>query len=176
MNKLKKLTIAILLSSFSLCYLSCGKNPDKELNYEGISFKYPSYWNMTTEKSESNSVYINGEEKFHKETILMIAVSPAEVEPKYFLDGIISKMEREYEVSKEPLEEGEYGKYKALSIKYKAEGKLDKVYGIAYAFNVDGKTLLIVKQSDKDYELKHQKYKLIENSFNIEKPAQDSIP
>ncbi|WP_160111064.1 hypothetical protein [Dysgonomonas sp. Marseille-P4361] len=57
MKKLHNLTLiagSILLICLSV---SCKKQPDKILNYEGISFSYASYWKAETEQLDETHFY-----------------------------------------------------------------------------------------------------------------------
>jgi hypothetical protein len=154
--------------------LSCGNNPDKEISFEDVSFKYPSYWKVETEKSGNGNTYINASEKFAGETIFVVAVFQEKKDPLEVIENWLKTMSKEIEVEKEPLESGQFGQYKSIYIKYKTSKLREKAYGIAYGFDVGDKTVLAIKQSNRDYDLKHEKYELMENSFRISRP-EDSI-
>ncbi|NDV97548.1 hypothetical protein D0T84_22050 [Dysgonomonas sp. 521] len=166
MTQLAKLFIPITLFLLS----SCGNNPDKEISYEGVYFKYPSYWKVETETSESGNIYIDASEKFASEAIFLISVAQAEVEPQEMLGNFLETLSENFDVEKEPAESKRFGQYETSCIKYKASKLREKAYGEAYAFNMEGKTILVVKQSNRDYDLKHDKYKLMENSLRISLP------
>ena len=161
--KLTILTIVILLPS---CFRG-SKSPDNELSFEGISFRYPSYWDAKTKESGEGRFYIECEEKFGNGTMFLVSFTTWEIDPEKTASDYVKALENKFSVTKERHLASKFGKYDCSAIKYKMSLPGAKVYGEVYAFNTNGKTVLVVKQSKRDYDLKHEKYKLIENSFNI---------
>lgn len=175
MTKSIKLRLSTLILILFLPLASCKKQPDKELSYEGISFKYPSYWKVKTEKGAEGGVYIDAEERFSSETIFFVSVSPFEIDHEEMLENYFSKLSQDFDVTKEPATSGKFGQYRSSSVKYTMSKNREKAYGIIYAFDAEERTVLIIKQSNREYELKHEKYKLMEDSFKVEEPIKDSI-
>jgi hypothetical protein len=168
MIQLSKFLIPVIL----FLLFSCGSNPDKEVSYEGISFKYPSYWKVETETSQSGNIYIDASEKFDKDAIFLISVVQTEVDPQEMTNNFLESLSKEFDMQKEPVESSRFGQYETSCVKYKALKLREKIYGEVHTFNIAGKTILAVKQSDKDYDLKHDKYKLMENSLKINLPTE----
>lgn len=166
MKKLHNLTL--IAGSFLLICLSvsCKKQPDKILNYEGISFSYASYWKAETEQLDETHFFIQCQERFDKETIFLVSFYSEEVAPEVLLDSYFNNLE-DFELAKEDRAYGKFGRYECVGHKYQLSKRLSKFYGETYAFNAEGKSVLVIKQSEKDYDLKHDKYKTIEDTFSI---------
>lgn len=149
--------------------------PDEKVLYEGVSFDYPSYWKAETERLEEDHFFIECVEKFNKETIFIVSFFSFEDDVEELLDGFFENLESGMDVTMEPRQTGKFGQYDCVYNKYKMSQLMSSFYGEAYAFNAEGKMLLVIKQSDKKYNLKHEKYKKIENSFRIEKQETDTL-
>lgn len=173
MNKLIKTLLVAYLLVLTSCFGS--KGSDNVMDYEGISFNYPSYWKSKSKDIEGNGHFIMCEEKFGGETIFIVSFFDEEIGPEYLLDNYIGNLKAEKpEVTTDSIESGKFGKYDSKIIKYKMSHLNNKFYGVAYGFSAEGKTVLTIKQSEKEYDLDHDKFKLIENSFAVKNGIADS--
>lgn len=170
---LKLLSGFVIAALFASCFGP--DKPDKNLSYEGISFDYPSYWKAETEQLEEDHFFIQCTERFDKETIFIVSFFSYEDDPDVLLDNFFDNIQDEMNVTKEPRQSGKFGQYDCVYNKYKLSQLMSNFYGEAYAFNAEGKMLLVIKQSEKKYNLKHEKYKKLENSFRIEKQGADTL-
>lgn len=145
------------------------------MDYEGISFSYPSYWKGETEQLDEAHFFIQCEERFDKETIFLVSFYTENVDPEILLDSYFNNIDG-LEMTKEKREKGKFGQYDCVVNKYQLSKFTSKFYGETYAFSTGGKSILVIKQSEKEYDLKHDKYKLVESSFKVSNdvaPAKD---
>ncbi|MDR2956238.1 MAG: hypothetical protein LBV43_14280 [Prevotella sp.] len=170
MNKLLNTTLTVTILLTALLASSCKKQPDKELSYEGVYFTYPSYWDVETEQLDEDVFYISCTEKFSKSTIFLVQFALYERDGEELIESYLETLEESFSVEKEPLKYGKFGGYDCLYVKYKMERFREKAYGIVYVFSAGEKSILAVKQSKRDYELKHEKYNNIEKSFRASEP------
>lgn len=166
MRKLHSFILLIVSMLFIVFLTSCGEQPDKSLDFKGISFNYPSYWKGETEELDGSHFFIKCEERFDKETIFFVSFYTEDVDPEVLLDSYFGNIE-ELELTKEKREKGKYGRYDCIGNKYQLSKYISKFYGEAYAFKAGDKSILIIKQSEKEFDLEHDKYKAIENSFTV---------
>lgn len=138
----------------------------KELSFGGISFTYPSDWIITTE-DEDGSYFIKAK---GKDDVLMVNYYPDVPSNQHevlktFLESIKDN-DKDIVATSKPVSSSQFGKYKSLCLQYKMKTKGINIYGIAHALTIEGKTLLVVKQSDTEKRLE-RRYKTIEDSFHI---------
>ena len=162
---LKYIIFCIIVLLIPSCF-GGSKSPDNEISYEEISFKYPSYWKSKTKNSEDGHFFIECEEKF-SDAVFLVSFTSLERDPEEAVNYFVETLENKSNITKEQLQTGRFGKYDCVSIKYRMSFPGSKVYGEVYAFSVNGIAVIIVKQSEREYDLKHEKYKLIENSFSV---------
>ena len=169
--KMKTNFLIFLSLTITILFTSCfgnSKSEDNKLSYEGISLLYPSYWKAETEKLGEGSFYIDCSEKFSSNTIFLVSFVTWERDSEEIINNFIETLEEDFDVTREPFTTNKFGKYDCISVSYKMSRPGERAYGIVYAFNSSEKSMLVVKQSKREYDLKHKKYKLMEDSFNIE--------
>lgn len=169
----------IVLLFFSISLFSCfgggSKDPNNEMSYHGVSFEYPSYWKAEVEELGETRYYIKCYERFSKGTCLLVSFFEGEGEPKEMLEDYLDNIGKTTDVTSEPMGKSLYGDYDCVSVSYKLSVRRAKSYGMAYALNYNNKSFLIVEQSERHYNLKHDKYKLIRNSFLIGEPTETAV-
>jgi len=149
------------------------------MSFQGVSFKYPSYWKSETEKLEEGHYFIKCYERFNTGTMLLVSYYEGEQPPavilKNFLDtyneDIKDASTKSSNVITKSTGPARYGNHDCMVIQYEVSVIMAKSYGNAYAFNADGKSFLIVEQSERHYDLKHDKFKLMRDSFTLGTPA-----
>ena len=175
LTKMEAVKFTIL--SITLFFTSCfgdTKSSYNEVSYEGVSFKYPSYWKVKTETTKEGHFYMECEEKFIDGTIFLVSFTTFERDPKEVVNYYIEALENKFNLTKEPIHVSKFGKYDCVSIKYKMSLLRSKAYGEVYAFTTNNIAVMVVKQSEREYDLKHEKYKLIENSFIVKNADSDA--
>jgi len=168
---MKTSILTIVSLAVTIFFTSCfggSKSEDNKLSYEGISFTYPSYWKAETEKLGEGSFYIECSEKFSSNTIFLVSFVTWERDSEELINNFIETLEEDFDVTREPFTAGKFGEYDCISVEYKMSKPGEKAYGIVYAFNTSEKSVLVIKQSKREYDLKHKKYKLMEDSFSVE--------
>lgn len=172
-------TILISLSVIFLqsCFGEGSKTPDNEMSFHGVSFKYPSYWDSETEELEY-SYYIKCKERFASGTMLIVSFFEGECAPGEllinYIDGVHESSEH-VNVTTQSTGLTHYGNYDCQIVRYEISALTSKLYGNAYAFTANGKSVLVVEQSERHYNLKHDKFKLIRESFVVDQPADTSF-
>lgn len=164
-----RLTFAILICCLSLSSCFGGKTPDIPISYQGVSFDYPSYWKAETEDLGDDSYYIGAEEKFSSGTLFLVQFTEGDRDQEAVIGDFFESLDESgFDVTTEPIQVDKFGKYDCKYVRYKITKALEKAYGIVYSFDAEGRSFRIVKQSEKEYDLKHEKYKIMENSFDVE--------
>jgi len=166
-------SIFLFLVTFISLY-SCrytGSSATKDISFEGISFSYPSGWKTDTENYSENAYYIEAKDR---NNILMVFFSPnSPSEPEDMVESYIEKIKKEkFEVSAGVISSGKFGKYDCYYADHLMVALGQRIYGKVYALDIEGKTILIVKQSDTEKRL-GRNFKTIEESFHVEET--DSI-
>jgi len=174
MNTILKLVAAcFFVISLQSCFGGSSNTPDNEMSFHGVSFKYPSYWQSKTEILEKG-YFIKCRERFATGTMLMVSFFEGESEPGKllinYIDGVCESSPH-IKVTTQSTGLVKYGNYDSQIVRYEISALNAKSYGNAYAFNANGKSVLVVEQSERHYDLKHKKFKLIQNSFTVDTPA-----
>lgn len=176
MKELTKLCIVCLTTLLlHSCFGGGSNTPDNEMSFHGVSFKYPSYWTSETEELKY-SYHIECKERFASGTMLLVSFFEGEGQPGEllinYIDGVHLSSEQ-VNVTTKFTGLDRYGNYNCQFVEYEIEALRTKSYGKAYAFTANGKSVLIVEQSERHYDLKHDKFKLIRESFVVD--AQDKV-
>ncbi|MDR2919139.1 MAG: hypothetical protein LBV72_07235 [Tannerella sp.] len=175
---IKGFIISVSIILLQSCFGGASKTPDNEMSFHGVYFKYPSYWKSETEVVAESAYYIKCEERFSSGTMLLVSFFEGESEPAEllmnYLDGVNESSER-VNVTTKFFSFRKYGNYDCQMVNYEISALTTKSYGNAYTFNAGGKTLLVVEQSERHYDLKHDKFKNIQNSFIVDQPVDTSL-
>ena len=167
---IKGLIIYISIILLQSCFGGASKTPDNEMSFHGVYFKYPSYWKSETEVVREGAYFIKCKERFSSGTMLMVSFFEGESEPAKLLMNFVDGMAESsphVNVTTQSSGLNKYGSYDCQIVRYEISALNTKSYGNAYAFIADGKSVLVAEQSERHYDLKHDKFKDIQNSFVI---------
>lgn len=175
---IKGFIIYISIILFQSCFGGTSKTPDNEMSFHGVYFKYPSYWKSETEVVREGGYFIKCKERFSSGTLLIVSFFEGESEPARlllnFLDGM-AESSPHVNVTTQSTGLTKYGNYDCQIVRYEISALNAKSYGNAYAFIANGKSVLVAEQSERHYDLKHNKFKKIQNSFIVDQPAEASF-
>ncbi len=141
-------------------------------SYQGISFEYPDNWKVEKEELQQDLAYqINCEKKgINSSEIISITWINMEMEPREMIQNTIEGMKEEPTHKNSNVKPIYTTVYKGLDA-VKSDFDLvlfgEKYFGRIISFNSDGKTILILKQSDNINKLDSE-FKIVENSLRIE--------
>lgn len=136
----------------------------KMLSYEGISFYYPKIWNVETENLSEESYFIKAKSN---NNALYITFTNKETDPQEYIKAYYKKIDNiSIQLTTEPFSEAKFGKYNTLASKFIIAYSSTHIYGVAEAFEAEGKYILIVRQSNTEEGL-DQYFETITNSLNV---------
>lgn len=161
--------LAIIIASYSCNYSSTPKT--KELSYEGISFSYSQSWKTETENYSENAYFIEAKDRDNTIMVFFSLNSPSD--PTDIVESYLEKIKKEkFDVSAGAISSGKFGKYNSQCADLLMTAIGQRIYSKVYALEIEGKTILIVEQSDTERRLERN-FKTIEDSFHVEET--DSI-
>ncbi len=167
-------TFGSLLKIFSLvgfisALFSCDftPTPPQDFEYEGIGFQLPGNWKTKTEELTPGAAYYIGcEKKGRGADILAISFVKDSVKPETMLDNCLEGLRSQSNFGANSVVTGKLGDYDCISADYSFSVLGTNFYGTARAFNAEGKTVLVIKQSDTEGRLKRN-FTIPENSFRV---------
>lgn len=152
---------------------SFNKNVNKiSFSYQGISFDYPDNWKVAKEELQQDLAYqINCEKKgINSAEIISITWLNMEMEPREMIQNAIEGMKEEpthKNSNVKPILTTVYKDFDAVKSDYDLILFGEKFYGRIISFNTNGKTILILKQTDSINKLDSE-FMVVENSLRIE--------
>lgn len=164
------------LDSFNANSYTSNSSEDKVNNisfsYAGISFDYPDNWKVEKEELQQDLAYqINCEKKgINSSEIISITWLNMEMEPREMIENTIEGM-KEVPTHKnsntKPIFKSVYKGFNAFKSDFDLVLFGEKFFGRIISFNASGKTILILKQTDRIDKLDSE-FKIVENSLKIE--------
>lgn len=144
----------------------------KKFDFKGLSFEYPGNWSVDKEVIEDNLAYHvvcekNGNNSSEILTITWLTYESSSSELVDFIENVMESMKEE--ISHRNAKTGNIYNSNYIGISCKSvdfSGSLlnEQYYGNISAFNLNGNTFLVLKQSDKKSKL-NSEFKIIEESL-----------
>ena len=171
MNRMLNFSVKFLLIIISIGFYSCFQNNRenssevKELSYQGISFNYPSDWRSETENYAEGSYYMEVEKVYDT---FMVTFSPGSgSDPEVAIESYIEIIKNDkLKVTSKPVSSGKFGKYDCCYADILVTAMGHKFYNTVYALDIEGNTVLVIKQSDTEKKLVDN-FKLMEETFHV---------
>ena len=143
-----------------------------QLSYHGISFEYPNNWRVEKEELQEDLAFIVTCEKkgINSSEIFTITWLNMEMEPQEMIHNSIEEMKEipvYNNLISKPIYPTIYKNYHAYKSDFDITLFGENYYGRIISFNSNGKTILVVKQTDNINKLGSE-FKIIESSLNIE--------
>lgn len=143
-----------------------------QFSYQGISIEYPDNWKVEKEEVQQDLVYqINCEKKgINSSEVISITWLNMEIEPREMIQNTIEGMKEEptYKNSNiKPIYTTAYKGYDAVKYDFDFVLFREKYFGRIISFNSNGKTILILKQTNNINKLDSE-FKTVEDSLKIE--------
>ncbi|MDU1889765.1 MAG: hypothetical protein E6767_03665 [Dysgonomonas sp.] len=163
-----------LLLTFMVCSIflsSCfgEKKPDKEISYQGVSFNYPYTWKNESGELDNNAFYMLAENRFSKDNFFLVYFTTEKDGKEDVVESFFESLsDGGYDIVKESTQIGKFREYDCKYINYKLTMMFEKLYGIIYSFDAEGRSFCIVKQSGEESDLKDEKFNAMENSFDVQ--------
>lgn len=171
--------IAIMVAISVLQYSSTNKkdaiNETHELmtvSYNGISFKYPNNWDIQKNNLEEGLMYQiycqeRGDNTVNFFSIILMGY---EMSPDYWISGTIDEMKNNkvyYNVEFSAITPSEFNNISSKTVDYVGESLGEKFQGHITSFNINEKTVLMLKHSDSKTKLDND-FRVMEESLKIE--------
>ena len=165
----------LLLSVFVVT--SCTPTPELQFNKQGISFTYPSGWNIVDEEARDDmSYYISCEKSGIDESGIVVLIwyqDSIDLEDflTVYLEGIYDEVVAESgsDMQKDAIQTIPFGNFVAQSLQFRYELYGLDYEGAIYAFYGCEKTFLIVKQEAIiDRKTNHEGFVRIEETLACE--------
>ncbi|MFN3640027.1 MAG: hypothetical protein ACK4UK_03840 [Flavobacterium sp.] len=163
-----------LVIGILVCFISFSCKEDVQIQkYEkdGVSFKYPSTWNITEEEELEEGVnYLAVEKKGLLESgILTLTVFDYEEDPENYIFAIQENLDSQNQMKNlifKDIATSKYNDFDCLKCDYEFSVLGDKHTGTIIAFNKNQKTIGILKQfSIEDTDKSRDGFQIIETSF-----------
>jgi uncharacterized RDD family membrane protein YckC len=140
-------------------------------SYKEISFDYPENWEIEKEEVEEGLAYrVDCSKKdFDASEIISIMWYYMEIEPKDVIAGMIESLKEvptHKNLKANPTVSSNYINYNAYKSDFNITILGEDFYGTIISFQTNGKTMLILKQSDSISKLKSE-FEIVENSLKI---------
>ncbi len=142
-------------------------------SYAGISFEYPDNWKVEKEELQEDLAYqINCEKKgINSSEIISITWLNMEMEPREVIKNTIEGMKKKpthKNSNTKPIFKSVYNGFNAFKLDFDLVLFGEKIFGRIISFNTNGKTILILKQTDNRIDKLDSEFKIVESSLKIE--------
>jgi len=150
-----------------LFYPSCiSDNIHEKFFYEGIYFEFPKNWSVEVDEIPEMSYYILAREK---DNSFFVTLDNNNADTRDMINAYYVKYRMDtakFILSTDSAVYGKFGKFDVLTSNFIKKYPEANMYGTVYAFNIEDKHIVVVKQSNtRDFS---KDFKTMEESFNIE--------
>ena len=138
----------------------------KTFKYEGISFQHERNWETKTDKK--SYYYISCEDKSSPNVIIItFNKNTYEESSQEYIENYLKDIENTKPESEiKTIKTGKFGDYDCILANYSYRAEETNYYAVIYAFNTNGRSISIVKQSGRKAGLERD-FMLIEKSFKV---------
>lgn len=169
---MKKFFYVAVLVAVSLMSACGGKGGNKTFDEYGISFSYPSDWEITDTEDDDLSTYVCVEKKgFDPSGIVIISVIKEEMEQDEFIDFYSSSfIEEDFfdDLNVTPVSSGNYGKYPVNMIEYTGSVEKYPHRGRISMFVLDGRSVSVMEQeATEDTKANKEGFETIESTLEF---------